>query len=153
LIMMDLPLVALSDPTRFAEIEGVIARSAKERFNILVSAVYWRVNDLVTAGQHAALSTAALYQDPLPASAGAAAATATAAAAAETAAVNDLLLAEEMLAFKLAMSNANASTTTARAGEFFRSVRRNPEPMPDFSDTEPYEPPPALGPTQFGGLS
>ena len=50
LIMVDMPMAALGNPVHCAEVEGAIARSAKERYDILVSAVYWRVNDLVTAG-------------------------------------------------------------------------------------------------------
>ena len=40
LIMMDMPREQLADPGRFAEIEGTIARGAKERYDILVTAVY-----------------------------------------------------------------------------------------------------------------
>ena len=132
LIMMDMPQAALSDPARFAELEGLIARSAKERFNILVTAVYWRVNELVSAGQSPPTRT-----PPTPTAPPAA----------------DQQLDAEVLAFKRAVASAARGSTSAGTGEVVRSGRRNPEPMPDFSDTEPFEAPSALGPSQFGGLN
>jgi hypothetical protein len=146
LIMMDLPQAALSDPTRFAEMEGLIARSAKERFNILVTAVYWRVNELVTSWQKPV--TRAPLAPAIPSNA----APANPVAAKATPAT-ELPLDEEMLAFKRAVSSAARGSPAVRGGEFVRSGRRNPEPIPDFSDTEPFEAPSALGPSQFGGLS
>jgi hypothetical protein len=139
LIMMDMPQATLSDPARFAEIEGLIARSAKERFNILVTAVYWRVNDLVSVGQRPT------NRAPLAPAENLAVASAPPSA--------ELLLDEELLAFRRAVASAALGAPAARSGEVVRSGRRNPEPMPDFSDTEPFEAPSALGPSQFGGLN
>ena len=50
LIMMDLMDQSAGDADRLAEIEALIAQLAKTRFEILVTAVYWRVNASVTAG-------------------------------------------------------------------------------------------------------
>ena len=50
LIMMDLTDQSAGDADRLAEIEALIAQFAKTRFEILVTAVYWRVNASVTAG-------------------------------------------------------------------------------------------------------
>ena len=50
LIMMDIDRRYAADTGRLAEIEGLIAHNAKSRHDILVTAVYWRVNETVTAG-------------------------------------------------------------------------------------------------------
>jgi hypothetical protein len=50
LIMMDLARQYAGETSRLAEIEGLIAQHAKHRHDILVTAVYWRVNEHVTAG-------------------------------------------------------------------------------------------------------
>lgn len=51
LIMMDLANGVALDSVRFAEIEAVLAQAAKAQHGILVTAVYWRVNEPVTTGQ------------------------------------------------------------------------------------------------------
>ena len=50
LIMMDLTDHSAGDTGRLAEIEAIIAQTAKLRHDILVTAVYWRMNEPVTAG-------------------------------------------------------------------------------------------------------
>jgi hypothetical protein len=147
LIMMDMPREHLADPGRFAEIEGTIARAAKERYEILVTAVYWRINDLVTAGSgiahgahrappvppvEAVQDSASIARVPVPN---------------PYAPIQD----EEVLAFKRAISAAGGAPA-ARRGELVHSGRRNPEPISDFSDTEPFDPSSPLGTSQFGGL-
>lgn len=52
LVMVDLARGAGGDADRLAEIEALIAQSARARHDIVVTAVYWRVNDHV-AGGHA----------------------------------------------------------------------------------------------------
>ncbi len=54
LVMVDLAQRAASEPIRMAEIEALIAQSAKARFDIMVTAVYWRSNDHVAIGDIAA---------------------------------------------------------------------------------------------------
>jgi hypothetical protein len=148
LIMMDMPREHLADPGRFAEIEGAIARSAKERYEILVSSVYWRVNDLVTAGSgpvHVVQVTPPVQSlepvqelAPRP----------NVAVPSPFAPIQD----EEVLAFKRAVTAAASGEPMATRGEVVRSGRRNPEPVADFSDTEPFDPSSPLGKSQFGGL-
>jgi hypothetical protein len=53
MVMVDLAQGAASDTTRLAEIEAMIAQSAKARYDILVSAVYWRANEYVAIGDPA----------------------------------------------------------------------------------------------------
>jgi hypothetical protein len=146
LIMIDLPREQLSDPAQLAEIEGSIARSAKERHEILVTAVYWRVNELVTAGLPTQSVPAPvppeIEREPEPEAA---------AAAVPTPPAYAPLQDEEVLAFKRAVAAA-ASGAAAKRGEVVQSRRRNPQSQPDFSNTEPYEGSSPLGTSQFGGL-
>ncbi len=53
LVMVDLAQGAASDTRRLAEIEAMVAQSAKARYDILVSAVYWRANEHVAIGDPA----------------------------------------------------------------------------------------------------
>lgn len=53
LVMVDLAEGAASDTRRLAEIEAMVAQSAKARYDILVSAVYWRANEHVAIGDPA----------------------------------------------------------------------------------------------------
>lgn len=53
LVMVDLAQGAASDTSRLAEIEAMVAQSAKARYDILVSAVYWRANEHVAIGDPA----------------------------------------------------------------------------------------------------
>jgi len=53
MVMVDLAQGAASDTSRLAEIEAMVAQSAKARYDILVSAVYWRANEHVAIGDPA----------------------------------------------------------------------------------------------------
>ncbi len=53
MVMVDLARGAASDTTRLAEIEAMVAQSAKARYDIMVSAVYWRANEHVAIGDPA----------------------------------------------------------------------------------------------------
>jgi hypothetical protein len=146
MVMVDMPRDQLSSMVQFAETEGTIARSAKERYDILVTAVYWRINDLVsaaTASVHASATPA--IQTPLHATS-----SPIAPVAPQTSPYAELQ-AEEVLAFKRAV--AAAASGAPPRGETRKSGRRNVEQVPDFSNTEPFEPPTPLEPSQFGGLS
>lgn len=70
IVMMDLAREYGKDPSRMSEIEVMIAQTAKLRFNILVSAVYWRMNDHVSIG----VATARAAEQQPPVNAGRAAA-------------------------------------------------------------------------------
>lgn len=50
LVMVDLAQGAAGETRRLAEIEAMVAQSAKARYDILVSAVYWRANEHVAIG-------------------------------------------------------------------------------------------------------
>lgn len=50
LVMVDLGRTHGSETSRLAEIEALIAQAAKARHDIVVTAVYWRMNDHVAVG-------------------------------------------------------------------------------------------------------
>jgi hypothetical protein len=137
LIMMDLPREHLADPGHFAEIEGAIARSAKDRYDILVTAVYWRINDLVTAGSGAAHGVPRAQQVH-----GAEAPAQVPTPTASTAAVSPFapIQEDEVLAFKKAVASGASAASVIPRVEPVQSGRRSAAPVPDFSDTEPFDP-------------
>lgn len=53
MVMVDLTQGSASDTSRLAEIEAMIAQSAKARYDIAVGAVYWRANEHVAIGDPA----------------------------------------------------------------------------------------------------
>jgi hypothetical protein len=53
MVMVDLAYGGGADTNRLAEIEAMIAQTAKTRFDILVTAVYWRANEHVAVGDPA----------------------------------------------------------------------------------------------------
>jgi hypothetical protein len=50
LVMVDLAQRGRNDMAKLAEIEALVAQSAKYRYDILVTAVYWRTNEHVALG-------------------------------------------------------------------------------------------------------
>lgn len=50
LVMIDLAQGGRNDTVRLSEIEQMIAQAARARYDILVTAVYWRTNEHVSAG-------------------------------------------------------------------------------------------------------
>ena len=161
LVMMDLAPEFGGETERLNEIETLIAQTAKARYGITVSAVYWRINELVTAGveQKSAVSPAASARAPELArpsgtSAGAAplvrpsrpaplerssAAPVPAAAAPVRLVVPrfDPIEADEVAAFKQALASAAAARapTATTPGVPQRSGARRPPLTNDFADT------------------
>ncbi len=60
MVMMDLAQEFGDQMERLTEIEVMIAQSAKQRYNIRVTAVYWRMNEMVSVSRPAALAAAAV---------------------------------------------------------------------------------------------
>jgi hypothetical protein len=144
LIMMDLARQYMGDPARLAEVETVIAQNAKSRHDILVTAVYWRVNEHVTAGV-----TARMAATPAPAAHTPAPKPAPVAPALTG---YEPLHPEEVAAFKQALAAAAPPKQLVAPGEIIHSGRRNPAPMPSFEDTEMDDRPSPLSGTQYGDL-
>ena len=138
LIMMDLTRKDTASPERLAEIEGLIAQSAKTRHAILITAVYWRINEHVTAGLTANSSPAPLAPT-LP--------------RVVTAKPRfDPLHSDEVAAFKMAISAAAMPVPLSAPGEIIRSGRRNPLPeAQEEFDVERRASP--LSGTQYGDLN
>jgi hypothetical protein len=141
LIMMDLARQYVGETARLAEIEGVIAQNAKNRHDILVTAVYWRVNEHVTAGLTRTGSTTPR---------GSPDATMQPAAAAKPG--YEPLQPDEVVAFKQALASVTASKPLSAPGEIVHSGRRNPAPQPNFEDTELDDRASPLSGTQYGDL-
>ncbi len=144
LIMMDIARHYLGETTRLAEIEGLIAQSAKARYDILVTAVYWRVNEHVTAGLTRMSAPAPLSHGP---------------SSATPQSHHEPLLPDEVAAFKQALASGAtakatfAPATVAFAADAVRPVRRGSVSYPVFADTELEERPSPLSGTQYGDLN
>ena len=141
LIMMDIDRRYATETSRLAEIEGLIAYNAKSRYDILVTAVYWRVNETVTAGLSRVSAPAPLGTTP------------SAAAAAPVKPRYEPLHADEVAAFKQALASAAPAPSPKASGELVRSGRRNPAPLPTFEDTQIDDSNSPLSGTQYGDLS
>jgi hypothetical protein len=147
LIMMDLARQYGGETSRLAEIEGLIAQHAKGQHDILVTAVYWRVNEHVTAG---------LTRATVPVSAPAPLASHPPEPKPPPALhkpAYEPLHPDEVAAFKQALASVPASQTLSAPGEIVHSGRRNPAPLPNFQDTELDDRPSPLSGTQYGDLN
>lgn len=144
LIMMDLASDYAAESARLAEMENLIAHNAKSRFGILVTSVYWRVNEQVTAGLS---RSGAPNSAPAPLGVAAAAPVKTA-----TPPFYEPLEADEVAAFKKALASAAAPQAKSVTGEIVHSKRRNPAPLPDFQTTEIDDRGSPLSGTQYGEL-
>ncbi len=142
LIMMDMARQNVGDPQRLVDMESHIAKVAKSRHDILVTAVYWRVNEHVTAGMTRGTQP--------PASQGASNAAAIGGAA--NVPRYEPLHADEVAAFKQALASIPSPAGLSAPGEIIRSGRRNPAP-PSFQDTEMDDRNSPLSGTQYGDLN
>lgn len=182
LVMMDLASQFGGETDRLAEIEAMIAQAAKARHDILVTAVYWRINETVATGRPGALAThhhGHSQPAPLSASHPATPAAATSRPAPLMPPVSqpapldvefsktmplhrsvDPLQDDEVEAFKRALAagasikQAVAATTPPAA----KAPHHGPQSytlLTGYEDTEmsdPDEPPAALSATQYGEL-
>ena len=156
LVMMDLADKVASDTARLAEIEELMVQSARKRHDILVTAVYWRVNDHVSEGllssQVTPLSqmpmTSSELRTPRPLESA-------------TTALNrgphyEPLQQDEVAAFKRALASASVGVPLSASGKIVTSGRRNPAPREEFEDTQMVDPDERVSPlgvTQYGDLS
>lgn len=156
MVMMDLAQAFGAQAERLAEIEVMIAHSAKSRYNIRVTAVYWRLNELVSVAR----PTGAPQPDSGPAPLHHVEAALAAVALPELANVKpaaqryEPIHADEVAAFKQALAAASAEGMPAAAGG--RSTPRSYTLLTGFEDTEMPESPalvPALSATQYGDLN
>jgi hypothetical protein len=177
IVMMDLPPALSSDITQLAEIEPVICRAARVRYNISVTAVYWRAELPAPAptSAPAPVTTPATTAAPAPATSMAYARTMAitpdaaarqskvATPAAPTKPAAEPVLDEEVSALKriFAASTSQSTLTTPPHQTGFESTALTAEAddeMPTAHDQLPRlhdgedDPFPLLGPTQYGDL-
>lgn len=149
LIMMDMARQYAGETARLAEIESLIAQHAKTRYDIVVTAVYWRINEHVTAGlTRANTPTVVPIRPPVAGSS-------TLASGAPVKSPNPVyepLQPEEVAAFKIALSSVATPGHLSAPGQIVKSGRRNPAPAPTFGDTEFDDRPSPLSGTQYGEL-
>jgi hypothetical protein len=154
LVMMDISPEVGSDNMRLSEIEVLLAQTAKARHEILVTAVYWRLNNHVSTG----LAPAQRVRAPVAAAAPAAVAS-QAAPAAPAGPRFEPIHADEVAAFHKALAEIGAAEPTV--GLAVHSGPRKPAPPTGFEDTEmnpqhDHDPedsrPQALSNTQYGDL-
>ena len=146
LIMMDLARQYAGETAQLAEIESLIAQHAKARHDILVTAVYWRVNEHVTAGlsRDSAVVPAVAPVISKPPE--------TVMPKAAPKSGYEPLHPEEVAAFKQALASVATTKPLSSPGEIVRTGRRNPMPEPGFADTEVDDRPSPLSGTQYGDL-
>jgi hypothetical protein len=182
LVMIDLARDHAAEAVRLAEIEALIAQGAKSRYDIVVTAVYWRLNEHVAVGdprarpQHAVAQLdsqpAALESSPAPLASGPMSLNSKPAPLAVPRSRYDPIQADEVAAFKAALA-AGASDPAgaaaaavgvqhgpahgASARTFDGSNRHGPQSytlLTGFEDTElPDSRAPALSGTQYGDLN
>ncbi len=150
LIMMDMARQYAGETARLAEIEGLIAQHAKTRHDILVTAVYWRINEHVTAGLSRVSAPTVVPIRPAVAAKPPAAVPSAPVAPPKPA--YEPLHPEEVAAFKNALASVAAPGPLSAPGEIVKSGRRNPAPPPTFDDTEFDDRPSPLSGTQYGDL-
>lgn len=144
LIMIDLADQSAGDTARLAEIEAVVAQAAKTRHGILVTAVYWRINEHVTAGlspAQPAVRAERLQAMPLEPTKYSPEAETPAQKPASLKLVPsparfEPLQAEEVAAFKRALASAPTTVPLSAPGQIIKSGPRNPVLHPDFEDTQ-----------------
>lgn len=160
MVMMDLAQEFGAQAERLAEMEVMIAHSAKSRYNIRVTAVYWRLNEMVSVARPAGAPQvnsrpAPLYHaDAAPEPA----ALPEPAPAVEKPALKryEPIQADEVAAFKQALAAASAHGVPAEALPLSRSAPRSYTLLTGFEDTEMPDAPalvPALSATQYGELN
>ncbi len=140
LVMMDLANQAAGDTGRLAEIEALIAQNAKIRHEILVTAVYWRVNEYVATGTTTRRHVSALAPDlkaQVPRHGG--------------------VEIDDLMAFKNALAPSAHTGTRVASGEIIKTGRRNPLPAPSSGSAsapeEGEERASPLSNTQYGDLN
>lgn len=129
LIMMDLVHGSAGEVERLAEIESLLAQTAKVRHGLLVTAVYWRISEQVTAGLSAApVARTATPAHPRPAPHDSRPATPVPGF--------EPLQQDEIAAFKRAIASANAPNAEPAQGQVVTSGRRHAKPDDEFEDTQ-----------------
>ncbi|MFM9878989.1 MAG: hypothetical protein ACKVOO_01080 [Burkholderiaceae bacterium] len=158
LVMMDVALEFGNDAGRLAEIEALIAQSSKSRHDIVVTAVYWRVNEYVATGLPVKSTPISAHRKPAagvasPAPEIALPLAAAAAVAALPVSRHDPIDDAEVAAFKQALANASATPQVPVPAK--DKTNTSYGLLNGYEDTEMPEQDneaQALSATQYGGL-
>ena len=140
LVMMDVPSTLAQQPEKLADIETMVSLTAKARFEIEVTSVYWRPDTRKVAPVAPTTREEATTGPPKPLAARR----------------YEPIQKDELAAFKQALASAEAShpTTTDATGKT-RSGQHSYTLLTGFEDTEMPESAglPALSTSQYGALS
>ncbi len=169
LVMMDLAREYGDETSRLAEIEALIAQKAKTQHDIVVTAVYWRLNDHVAVGLPQTRSVSARPSSPMPLESrpmplmpsqpAPDSRPMPLVAPAPAVARFEPLAADEVAAFKQALAAGIAAKPVggASARAFTDgSAKHGPQSytlLTGYEDTEMPDENPALSGTQYGALS
>ena len=126
MVMMELSWLHNDEACRLVELENLIAQRAKHQCDILVSAVYWRMNECVATGS---TGKAAAMFGPTP--------------SASASPVQN----------GVGFASAAKPKSLSEPGEIIHSGRRNPAPDIKFENTEIGSRPSPLSGTQYGDLN
>jgi len=156
LVMMDLAKAFGESPEQLNDIEALIVQNAKARFEITVSAVYWRMDEAVAMGKPVPGAQTAAQTSALPAR-GVAAASSLAKASGSSAPRYEPIQADEVAAFKQALMAASAHGSSG-VPEYAAKTRSGPHSytlLTGFEDTEMASSAvsPVLSSTQYGELN
>ena len=124
LIMMDLPQELAIETNRLAEIESLVTQNAKARHDIVVKAVYWRIDGPVASAvsrQPRATPEGEALQIPQ---------------AAQAPSRFEPIREDEVVAFKQALEGGVHTEASAQSVKPIKSWRRNPALQADFADTQ-----------------
>ena len=137
MVMVDLAQGAASDTSRLAEIEAMIAQSAKVRYDILVSSVYWRANEHVAIGDPAHYTASRpLVSQPAPLSEQVSRPAELRAAPPEKARRFDPLQDDEVAAFRKALDAGLRGEQALAAANQGKEQKQSYTLLTGFEDTE-----------------
>ena len=141
LVMMELSWLHNDEAYRLLELENLIAQRAKHQCDILVTAVYWRMNECVVTGSTGKATATVVPAPPISL------------APVQNGVGFAALQAEEVVAFKQAVASVETRKPLSNPGEIIHSGRRNPAPEVKFQHTEIGSRPSPLSGTQYGDLN
>ncbi|WP_239467138.1 hypothetical protein [Rhodoferax koreensis] len=158
LVMVDLAPQLGGDTGRLSKIESQIIQTAKARYDLVITAVYWRTNDHVAMGLPKTTPTPAVFAakpKPAPASTPAPLAEPALGTPAKSTGRFEPIQADEVEAFKRALAAAGQGVAMPGGAVVRSGPRSKPPSDSGFDDTEMQHPdhrPDALSATQYGDL-
>lgn len=156
LVMMDLLDQSAGVTAHLTKIEAMMIEVAKVRHDITVTAVYWRVNEQVTADLPHSQSLHSPHPPGNASGQRASSPPATPEHPTRLAPAYEPLQEDEVAAFKRALASVTPAAARWASGQVVTSGRRNPAPPVDFEDTQRAESNAHTSPlsvTQYGDLN